>query len=75
MNNKAYYLTGSFSSSNARGFSTGAPVFPYPKKNDISNFNSDLKINARSLLNNFSINLKCFTEKLQFQFSLLYQIC
>ena len=50
---KAYYLIVSFSRTNARGFSAGARVFPSPKKNNISNFSFDLKINARSLLNNF----------------------
>ena len=42
---KAYYLVGTFTSSNAGGFSAGAPVFPFPKKNNnnISNFHFDLK--------------------------------
>lgn len=61
---KAYYLVGSFTSSNAGGFSAGAPVFPFPKKTTTTTFPTSTSIlNAQSLLNNFVINLKCFGDK------------
>ena len=60
---KAYYLVGSFTSSNAGGFSAGAPVFPFLKKATTTFPTSTSILNAQSLLNNFLINLKCFGDK------------